>query len=117
MGIEHQVPHATTPIVPRGNASKSIVEGDGDIAVLEVAPAVHVELANSVHANRGTHGFVEKLDCRDSRVASHVVADLVEGGNCSANRVTLTPASASSLTRVVEAVLRVGSYVFCQSML
>jgi len=42
-------------------------------------------------------------------MVAHVVADLVECLVGSADGVALTPTDTTSLTRVVEAVLRVGS--------
>ena len=109
VSIEHQVPHAAAPVVPGSNTSESVVKCDSDITILEVAPAIHVELANSVHTDGGAHRFIEKLNSRDRRVASHVVADLVESSDGSADRVALAPASTSSFTRVIESVLRVRS--------
>lgn len=109
MGVEQQVPHATAPVIPGSNTGERIVEGDSNITVLEVAPAIHVELANSVHTDGGAHRFIEKLDSRDRRVASHIVADLVESSDGSADRVALAPASTSSFTRVIESVLGIRS--------
>jgi hypothetical protein len=83
------------------------VESNDQVGVSEVAPAVHVELANLVHADRGAHGLVQEFNGRNSRMAAHVIADLVECLDGSADRVALAPTDATSLTRVVEAVLRV----------
>jgi hypothetical protein len=106
--IEHQVPHATAPIIPGVDSGKGVVESDNEVGVSEVAPAVHVELANLVHADRRTHRLVQEFNGRDSRMAAHIVADLVECLDGSADRVALTPTDTTSLTRVVEAVLGVG---------
>jgi hypothetical protein len=85
------------------------VEGNDQVGVSEVAPAIHVELANLVHADRGAHRLVQEFNGRNSRMAAHIVADLVECLDGSADRVALTPTDTTSLTGVVEAVLRVRS--------
>ena len=85
------------------------MEGGDQVGVSKVAPAVHVELANLVHADRGTHRLVQKLNGRNSGMVAHVVADLVECLDGSADGVVLTPTDATSLTGVIKAVLRVRS--------
>lgn len=131
VGIEQQVPHAGAEVSPGTDALECIVEGDSDIGVLEVAPAVlhksqfsssrcigvfadHVELLNSVHVERWAHGLIQKLDGGHSWVRSVVVADLVQDLDCVCNSIALSPRYTAQLTRVIEAVLGSRCCIHCQ---
>jgi hypothetical protein len=103
--VEEQVPHTRAPAVPGSYALEGIVEGDGHIVIPEVAPAVHVELADSIHIQVGPERFVQELDGGDGGVRSMVVTDLVENVYGVGNGVACAPCNASVFTRVVEAVL------------
>ena len=112
VGVEQQVPHAGAPVIPGVNTFERIVESDGNVGALEVSPAVHVELTDSVHVKRRAERLVQKLDGGDVRVASEVIAQLVECLESNLYGVTLSPLrSALELTGVVETVLRPRSAV------
>jgi hypothetical protein len=107
VGIEEQVPHARAPLVPRSHTFKGIVESNGDVGVLQVSPTIHVELANGVHVESRAKRFVQELDGGNARVASKIIAQLVESLDGNLHRVALGPlGSALELTGVVETVLR-----------
>lgn len=82
------------------------MEGDGDFGVLEVTPAVHVELTNDIHVQGGAKRLVEQLNSRNSGMRGVIVADLVEHIQSVLDRIALCPANTAILARVVEAVLR-----------
>lgn len=110
--VEQQVPHAGAPLVPGGDALEGVVEGHRHVAVLQVAPAVHVELAHDVHVEGGAEGLVEELDGGDVGVVGEVVSELVEGFDGDVDRVALGPfGGALQLAGVVKAVLGSGSAV------
>jgi len=81
------------------------VEGNSDVGILEVAPAVVVELLDGIDVDLSTERLIEELDGRDRRMSCMVVADLVEDFQCVFNRVALTPARVTIFSRVVETVL------------
>lgn len=105
VGIEKQVPHARAPVAPGCNTLEGIVEGDSNVGVLEVTPAVHVELANSVHIHVRAKRLVEQLDGRNSGMRCVIIADFVQYLQSVLDRVALTPSYAAVLARVVEAIL------------
>lgn len=112
VGVEQQIPHARAPFVPRSHTFKGIVEGDGDVGVLQVSPTVHVELADSVHVERWAKGLVQKLNGCDAGVVAKVVTQLIEGLDGQSDGITLSPLwCGSQLAGVVEAVLGSGSTV------
>jgi hypothetical protein len=112
VGVEEKVPHARAPLVPGGHTLESIVESNGNVGVLQVSPTVHVELADGVHVERRSKRFVQKLDGGDTRVASEIIAQLVECLEGNLYGIALGPfGSALELTGVVETVLRSGSTV------
>lgn len=86
------------------------MEGNSNIGVSQITPAVHVELADSVHVKVRAEWLVQELDCGHSRVRGMVVADLVKNFGGMADGIALCPSDVAILARVVEAVLRVGSY-------
>lgn len=49
MRVHEERPHAGTPIAPSVDTLESLVEADRNIGVLQVAPAIHVELLDDVH--------------------------------------------------------------------
>jgi hypothetical protein len=110
--VEEKVAHACAPVVPGCYALECIVKGNGDAGVLEVAPAVVIELFDGVdvHVACSTEGLVEQLDGADGLVRSHVVADLVEHFLGVVDRVLGSPVRGTVLSRVVKAVLRFGSW-------
>ena len=88
------------------------MESDGDVGVLQVSPAVHVELADGVHVKSRAKRLVQEFDGSDTGVVAEVVTELVEGFDGQGNGVTLSPLrSGGQLTGVVETVLRSGSAV------
>lgn len=112
VGVEQQVPHARAPLVPGSHALKGVVEGNSDVGVLEVSPAVHVELANGVHVERRAKRLVQQLDRSNIGVVRKVVTKLVECFEGQLNGVALGPfGSALKLAGVVETVLRSRSAV------
>ena len=91
VSIQEQIPHAGAPVAPGCHAFEGVVEGDSNVRVLQVAPAVHVELANSVHVEIRAERLVEKLDRGDGWVGGMVVTDLVQHLDGLGNRVALCP--------------------------
>ena len=107
VGVEKKVPHAGAPVVPGGHTFKRIVESNSNVGALEVSPTVHVELTDSVHVERRAKRLVQKLDGGDTRVASEIIAQLVECLEGNLYGIALGPfGSALELTGVVETVLR-----------
>jgi hypothetical protein len=107
VGVEQQVPHAGTPIVPGCYTLEGVVESNSNVGALEVSPAIHVKLADSVHVERRTKRFVQQLDGSDVGVVSEIVAQFVECFEGLLHRVGLGPfGSALELARVVKAILR-----------
>ena len=91
VGVQEQIPHAGAPVAPGGHALEGVVEGDSNVGVFQVAPAVHVELANSVHVEIRAERLVEKLDRGDGWVGGMIVADLVQDLDGVGDRVALCP--------------------------
>lgn len=91
VSIQEQIPHAGAPVAPGCHAFEGVVEGDSNVRVLQVAPAVHVELANSVHVEIRAERLVEKLDRGDGWVGGMIVADLVQDLDGVGDRVALRP--------------------------
>jgi hypothetical protein len=62
VSVKKQVPHAGTPVAPGCDALEGIVESHSNVGVLEVAPAIHVELANSVHVHVRAERLIKQLN-------------------------------------------------------
>lgn len=110
MGVEEQVPHAGTPVAPGCHALEGIVEGNSNVGVLQIAPAIHVELSDRIHVEVRAERLVEKLDRRNSWMRCVVVTNLVENFDRVVDRVSLCPADVAVLARIIEPVLRLRSY-------
>lgn len=108
VSVQHPVRQALAKVVPRVDTPESVVDGDGNPTVLQVAPAVRVELVEHVRVDLWAHGLVQDLDASDSRVAGMVVTDLAHGGQGLIDRLSVrtTPGDGTALATVVETVLR-----------
>lgn len=62
MGVEKEVPHARTPIIPTCHTLEGVVESYCHVGIPQVSPPIHVELPDSVHVEVGAKRFVEKFN-------------------------------------------------------
>lgn len=116
MCVEQQVPHARTPVAPVCDTLERIVEGDGNVGVLEITPAIHVELFHGVHVERWSQWLVEQLDRGNGRMRRVVIADLVQNVERVFDRVALAPVGIAILSRVIEPILRFGGCIVSVSV-
>lgn len=84
------------------------MESDGDIGISQIAPAIHVELSDSIHVEVGTKRLVEELNRRYSWMRGMVIPNLVQDSNSVGDAIALSPADIAIFARVVETILRLG---------
>jgi hypothetical protein len=106
MSIEQEVVQVIAPIVPGTRTGKGVVEGDGQVGVLEVHYTLPVEFANLVHVKVVTERLVQQLDGGNSGMACKLVSEPVKGGVGHCERIALRPFEIASFARVIEAILR-----------
>lgn len=102
MSVNHDIPKAITPAVPVSRTLECIVDGHGHWCVFQVAPAIVVKLLDGVHIQLWTHGLVDQLDGRNSRVRGMISSDLLQSLVGLGDRVAVSPLYHSSIARIIE---------------